>query len=152
MKYDPFTLRVALNNEGAARGELYLDDGETYSHQHGNFVWREFAAEKNKKVSKISSHNLATQKYAEAVDHVALTTYDSSNEFAKRIADVRIEKIVVLGLAAKPSSVAAAGKKVQWNFTPGVAASDKREGTASMLVIKDPKLPITADWEIVVQA
>ncbi|KAI0706628.1 hypothetical protein C8Q76DRAFT_819052 [Earliella scabrosa] len=46
MKYDPFTLRVALNNEGAARGELYLDDGETYAHQEGKFVWREFAAEK----------------------------------------------------------------------------------------------------------
>ena len=152
MKYDPFTLRVALSNEGGARGELYLDDGETYSHQQGNFVWREFVADGNKKAVKISSRNLAAQKPAEAVDHVALAKYDSSNEFAKRIVDVRVEKIVVLGLAAKPSKVTAAGEEVQWTFTPGVAASDKKEGTASVLVIKDPKLPITGDWEIVVQA
>ncbi|KAG2741021.1 glycoside hydrolase family 31 protein [Suillus brevipes Sb2] len=30
MKHDPFTLHVALDTSGNARGELYLDDGETY--------------------------------------------------------------------------------------------------------------------------
>ena len=29
MKRDPFTLRVALSTDGSARGELYLDDGES---------------------------------------------------------------------------------------------------------------------------
>ncbi|TFK89283.1 glycoside hydrolase family 31 protein [Polyporus arcularius HHB13444] len=155
MKHDPFTLRVALSNEGSARGELYLDDGETFSHRDGKFVWREFVAEKPAKKSKgvrLSSRNLAAQKPAEAVDQVALATYDSSNDFAKDVAQVRVEKVVVLGLAAKPSSVTAGGKELQWTFTPGVAASDKKEGTASVLVIKDPKLSITSDWEILVQA
>ena len=153
MKRDPFTLRVALSTDGSARGELYLDDGETYSHQQGQFVWREFAAEKAKgKGVRISSRNLAAQKPDAAVYQTALATYDSSNEFAKRIGDVRVERVVVLGLSAKPSSVKAGGKELQWTFIPGVAASDKKDGTASVLSIKDPKLSITSDWEIDIQA
>ncbi|KAI0667109.1 alpha-glucosidase [Trametes maxima] len=153
MKHDPFTLRVALGKDGSARGELYLDDGETYSHHDGNFVWREFAAAKKGKGVRLSSKNLAAQKPAEAVDSVALASYSNDNNFAKSIAGVRVEKIVLLGLSAKPSSVSVeGGKELQFTFTPGVAASDKTEGTASVLVIKDPKLSITGDWEIVVQA
>ena len=155
MKKDPFTLRVALSNDGSARGELYLDDGETYSHRDGKFVWREFVAEKPAKKSKgvrISNRDLAAQKPAEAVDQVALATYDSGNDFAKNAADVRVEKVVVLGLAAKPSSVTAGGEELQWVFTARVAASDTKEGTASVLVIKDPKLSITSDWEVLIQA
>lgn len=155
MKFDPFTLRVALSKEGSARGELYLDDGETFSHQEGQFVWREFAAEKPSKKSKgvtIKSRDLGAQKPGEAVDHVALATYDSGNEYAKRIASVRVEKVVVLGLAGKPTRVSVGGKELQWSFTPGVAASEKSEGAASELVIKDPKLPVAADWEILVEA
>ncbi|KAH9856749.1 alpha-glucosidase [Lenzites betulinus] len=156
MKQDPFTLRVALDKDGNARGELYLDDGETYSHEQGAFIWRELTAEKPAKKSKgvrISSKDLAAQKPGEAVDHVAFATYDSGNAFAKSIAGVRVEKIVVLGLPAKPSSVAAeGGKELQWEFTPGVAAADGKEGIASVLVIKDPKLGIANDWTVLVQA
>ncbi|KAI8978216.1 alpha-glucosidase [Trametes punicea] len=155
MKRDPFTLRVALDNDGNARGELYLDDGETYSHRDGNFIWREFVAEKPAKKSKgvrISSRNLAAQKPAEAVDHVSFAKYDSGNDFAKSVAGVRVEKVVVLGLPAKPSSVSVeGGNELQWSYTPGVAASEKKEGTASVLVIKDPKLSIAGDWDILVQ-
>ena len=152
MKKDPFTLRIALSNNGSARGELYLDDGETYSHRDGKFVWREFVAEKPAKKSKgvrISNRDLAAQKPAEAVDQVALATYDSGNDFAKNVADVRVEKVVVLGHAAKALSVTAGGNRHQWTFTPGVAASDKQEGPASVLVNEDPKL---SDWDILVQA
>ncbi|KAJ7840497.1 glycosyl hydrolases family 31-domain-containing protein [Mycena olivaceomarginata] len=49
MKLDPFTLRVALSKAGSARGELHLDDGVTHSHEKGQFVWREFAAQTTKK-------------------------------------------------------------------------------------------------------
>jgi hypothetical protein len=38
MKNDPFTLRVALDGQESARGELYLDDGD--------ILWREFLAHK----------------------------------------------------------------------------------------------------------
>ncbi|KAE9403333.1 alpha-glucosidase [Gymnopus androsaceus JB14] len=126
MKLDPFTLRVALSKTGTARGELYLDDGITYSHQQGELVWREFVAEQpQKKITRISSKDLASAKPESAVDGGELTTYDPKNAFAKEIEEVRVEKIVVLGLNVKPSSV-------KWEYVPGVAASDKKEGTSSV--------------------
>ena len=39
MKYDPYTLVVALDTNGEAQGKLYIDDGETYDYEHGDFVY-----------------------------------------------------------------------------------------------------------------
>ena len=155
MKLDPFTLRVALDNKGAARGELYLDDGVTYAHEKGEIVWREFIAgksEKKAKILRISSHDLAKRNPAEAVDGVALTNISPTNEFAKSIEKVRVEKIVVLGLNSKPKTVAVEGAQgLEFTYTAGVPAAGKKEGTPSVLVIKDPSVAISKDWEITVE-
>ncbi|KAF7798843.1 hypothetical protein EIP86_010069 [Pleurotus ostreatoroseus] len=153
MKHDPFTLRVALNKAGNARGELYLDDGVSFAHQDGQFVWREFKAEKQGKTVRISSVDLGSAKPAEAVDGVALAKYDGSNAFAKSVESVRVEKLVVLGLDRKPSKVQRAdGSALEWSFTAGSSASDGKEGTASILVIKNPVTRIADDWAIVIDA
>ncbi|KAH8103606.1 alpha-glucosidase [Cristinia sonorae] len=153
MRHDPITLQVALDASSSARGELYLDDGVTFNHQQGQIVWREFSAEKSGKGIKISSRDLTTQHLASAVDSVALTTYDPANAFAQSISSVRVEKIAVLGLGAKPSSVkVVGGKELEWEYSSGVSASGKKEGSSSLLVIKDPAVSVASDWEIVVQA
>lgn len=155
MKHDPFTLRVALSKKSEARGELYLDDGETFAYQTGQIVWREFVAEqpKNTKGLRISSRDLAHAKPGEAVDGVALTSVSPSNPFAKSIESVRVEKIVVLGVSSKPKSVKTeGGAELQFTYTAGVPASGNKEGTASVLVIKDPGVAISKDWAIVLTA
>ncbi|KAF7979019.1 hypothetical protein HWV62_43993 [Athelia sp. TMB] len=153
MKADPFTLRIALDKKGSARGELYLDDGETFAHEQGQIVWREFVAEQPKKSLRISSRDLAQAKPHEAVDGVALTSVNPSNPFAKSIENVRVEKIVVLGLGAKPKSVKVeGGAELEFVYTAGVPSSGKKEGTASVLVIKDPGVAISKDWAIVLSA
>lgn len=153
MKNDPFTLRVALSKSGNARGELYIDDGVTYNHQKGDFVWREFVALRKGKILRISSTNLGSTKTAEAVDSVDLVSYNPSNDYAKAIADVRVEKLVIVGLSHAPTAVKVEGIDValNWEWTPGVGADGKKEGSASVLVIKDPKVLITRDWAIVVR-
>jgi alpha 1,3-glucosidase len=153
MKRDPLTLRVALSKAGIARGELYLDDGESYNHMKGQFVWREFVAEKTtKKTLHLSSRDLGAAKPNEAVDGVALQTYDPANDYAKSIAEVRVEKIVIVGLSAKPSSVKIrGGKELVWEYVSGVASGDKKEGVASLLVIRDPKVLIVKDWSIEIE-
>ena len=154
MKHDPLTLRVALSKAGTARGELYLDDGESYNHMKGQFVWREFVAEKSSKSKslRLSSRDLGAAKPNEAVDGVALQTYDPANDYAKNIAEVRVEKIVIVGLSAKPSSVKLlGGQELIWNYTAGVASGEKKEGAASSLVIRDPKVLITKDWSIEIE-
>jgi mannosyl-oligosaccharide alpha-1,3-glucosidase len=153
MKHDPFTLRVALSKTGTARGELYLDDGTSYSYRDGNFVWREFLAEHpQKKTLRISSKDLGKSQTAQAVDGVALSTFDSANAYAKTVQDVRVEKVVVVGVSGKPSSVKVeGGEELVWEYLPGVAAGEKKEGAASVLKIKDPRVLVTADWAIVIQ-
>ncbi|KAH9485679.1 Glucosidase 2 subunit alpha [Psilocybe cubensis] len=152
MKRDPFTLKIALSKSGSARGELYLDDGESYNHMQGDLIWREFSAKEHGKHGlRISSADLAAAKPDEAVDGVALKTYNPANEFVKSVADVRVEKIVVLGLRSKPRSVKVqGGGELVYEYTPGVAASDKKGGSPSVLEIKDPRVLIKEDWSIVI--
>lgn len=152
MKFDPFTLRVALNSKNTARGELYLDDGETYLHETGNIIWREFIAESPKKGKglSLSSRDLVTQHPDGAVDGVSLSKYDASNDFAKGMSSVKVERIVILGLNGKPSKITTGdGKSLDWEFEAGVGSSGK-EGTASVLTIKNPGFIISADWDVVV--
>jgi len=153
MENDPFTLRVALSKSGSAKGELYMDDGVTYDHQKGDFIWREFTASRKGKTIRISSTNLGSAKPSEAVDAVDLVSYNPVNDYAKAVADVRVEKMVIVGLSYAPTSVKVEGSDValKWEWTPGVGADGKKEGTASILTVKDPKTLITKDWTIVVQ-
>ncbi|EGO00802.1 glycoside hydrolase family 31 protein [Serpula lacrymans var. lacrymans S7.3] len=152
MKYDPFTLRVALDKVGSARGELYLDDGETYSHQDGEIVWREFTAEteKKSKVLRVSSKDLALEKPQEAVEGNALAHFDPANAYAKKIAHVRVEKIVLVGLGKQPKAVRVeGGKELDWDYAPGVSSG--KEGQAGVLVVKDPAVTVVSDWTLVVE-
>lgn len=152
MKYDPFTLRVALDKKGFATGELYMDDGDTFGHQDGKLVWRAFNAEKQGKVLRIANTDLAAKHPSTAVDGVALAKIDPENEYAKSVDHVRVEKLVVVGLNGKPASVSVeGGKELQWTFTPGVASSDKKEGVASVLTVKDPGVGIAKEWAIIVR-
>ena len=152
MKLDPFTLRIALDSKNSARGELYLDDGESYAHTNGDIVWREFTATAKGSSVRISSADLVSQKKTETVDGVALTTYDRSNAFANSIASVKVERIVILGLGAKPSSVKTDdGRSLEWAYEDGIASSGKKEGTASVLTIKNPGVYIAVDWSIAIE-
>ncbi|KAI5122326.1 hypothetical protein M0805_002493 [Coniferiporia weirii] len=156
MQRDPFTLRVALNDAGSARGELYLDDGESYAHESGNIVWREFYAASGSGSAKegglyIRSTDLVQPYPKEAVDGVDLVAYDAANPFVKSIGDVKVEKIVVLGLTKKPTRVeTVSGHALEWEYAEGVSATGAREGMASLLTIKNPGVLVTEDWEIVV--
>jgi alpha 1,3-glucosidase len=155
MKLDPFTLRVALDKKGSARGELYLDDGETFSHRNGQIVWREFIADKPDKKAKtlrISSHDLGNKKPSEAVDGVTLKSFGSSNQFAEILESVRVERVVILGLSSKPKSVnVEGGQELEFEYNAGVAAGGKKEGEASTLTIKNPDVAISKDWAIVIE-
>ena len=147
MKHDPFTLRVALDKSGHARGELYLDDGVSYNYQRGEFVWREFVAEQaSKKVVRISNRDLGSGSVGESALGISVSRYDPGNAYAKDVAEVRVEKVVVVGLGKKPGSVKVeeTGEVLGWEYE---AAKD---GVASVLTIKDPKVLVGKDWVLLV--
>jgi len=153
MKHDPFTLRIALDNKNSrARGELYLDDGVTYNYQRGEFVWREFVAEKKGAAFKIVNRDLGSSaNLADAALGISVSRYDAGNAYARDVAGVRVEKVVVLGLGKMPTSVKVeeTGDILEWEYVPGVAAGEKnKEGVASVLTIKDPKVLVGREWTI----
>ena len=154
MRYDPYTLRIALNSAGEARGEVYIDDGNSFDHEKGQIVWREFVAKKSgKKGLKVSSKDLVGDNLKAAVDGVELSVYDPKNKFAEELdaKNVGVERIVVLGLSAKPSTVKTDdGKVLDWDWEDGVAATGKKEGGTSVLTIKNPVSFISKDWVIVI--
>ena len=154
MKLDPFTLRIALDEKGSAQGELYLDDRETFSHQDGQIVWREFVAEKPDRKDKIllvSSRDLAQEKLGEAVDGVSLKSISLSNIFSKSMESVRVERLVIIGLTNKPKAAKVeGGEELEYIYDAGVAAAGK-EGEASVLVVKDPGVAISKDRAISIE-
>ncbi|KAL5483105.1 ROT2 [Sanghuangporus weigelae] len=166
MRSDPFTLRIALNKEGRATGELYLDDGDGYAYEKGEVAWRGFEAsplgDSKKDLGKglkIRSKDLVQANLDKTVDGVDLSNapYTPSNAFAQSMQRVRIERIIVLGLETKPGSVKTSdGRTLQWEFEDGVGTVDKKskgkkEGKASVLVVKNPGVGAVEDWDIVIE-
>lgn len=160
---DPITLVAALDITGtSAAGSIYLDDGESYSNEKGEFVSRTFTlassseGSKNLVLSSRSSHPTVVSTGLDAY-------HPTENAWAKKIADVAVGEVIVLGLSTRPSCVRMVGREVGFNFEwiEGVAATaGRRRGgagkRASELIVKlasqgpDGPIPhalITQDWE-----
>lgn len=155
MKHDPFTLRVALDVDGSANGELYLDDGEGFGYQRGELVWRVFQAstthtddgkKERKREIVVRSNDLAVA----APDVVP--SYAPTNAFAKGVeeADVRVERVVVVGVDARPVSASVVlegeggARGLEWTYEAG--DGDR----AGVVIVKDPAVAITKDWTVVI--
>ncbi len=158
MKKDPFTLTIALDKLGtSARGELYLDDGETYAFEKGELVWREFTVSRDTSKNArlvIRSEDLATRFEGRFIaDGVQIETYNPKNAFVHDIASVYVERIIVFGLEKGPKSITiAGGKDLAWTFTKGTGAKGKKNGAASVLTIKAPGVHIVEDWQIKIES
>ena len=147
MWQDPFTLIVALNKEGTASGQLYLDDGDSYGYEKGEYIWRQFDWRSDGKGGSLVSTDRAS-RHSSTTN--AVTPYDDSNIWAKSIAHVNVERVVILGLKSEPSAVTVAGQAVEWTWKAGQASSGKKEGGSSELVIKNPGVGVVEGWEVVV--
>lgn len=157
MWQDPYTLVVALAKDQTAAGELYSDDGTSFAFARGDFVWRGFEFAPAAKGSKgaaavLRSVDLAAARPKDVEGLLAHTAdvgaYAPTNGWAQAIAHVRVERIVVLGLAAAPKAVRVAGQDVAFEWEKGVAASGARAGRASELTLKNPPVLVASDWEI----
>lgn len=127
MKWDPYTLILALDKNGKAHGELYVDDGETFDYQSGAYIHRSFTFENGKLSSKdIGTKGKLTDKYLKSMKNVG------------------VEKIIIVGApkawsgleTVKIGSATAElsyhpeeGKKVAWAFVraPKVAIGEDFE-------------------------
>ncbi|KAF8750413.1 Galactose mutarotase-like [Rhizoctonia solani] len=137
MKNDPFTLLMALDNQGSAGGDLYLDDGESYEHESGSLVWRQFFAQMADGGLVIAGDDLVSENLDRTVDQTALEQYNPENAFAKSIAQVRVERIIILG-SKKPKAVLKDRLPLEFTYEAGVTFDQNKDGRASVLTIKNP--------------
>ncbi|XP_057316342.1 neutral alpha-glucosidase AB-like isoform X2 [Hydractinia symbiolongicarpus] len=77
MVNDPYTIVIALNHEGKAEGELYIDDEHSLDYKNGEYI-----------SSKISMSGLT------------ITKWDTHSKFSTKS---WVERIIVVGLKTRPS-------------------------------------------------
>jgi len=128
MKFDPYTLVVALSKKGTAKGELYVDDGESFDYENGAYIHREFEFADG----VLASTNIA--KKGKLTD-----------KYLKSMKNVGVEKLLIVG----------APKDWEGKTTVKVGSSEARmewhgeeEGKAAWALIKAPKVSIADDWKI----
>lgn len=118
MKQDPYTIVVALDDNTHASGFLYVDDGESFGYEKGEYIEVYFSADEQ------GIHAVVTR---------------GSDSFAESLQKVQIEKIVVLGYPKVVEQVLVS----QDEETVGVFEID-----GSNLVIRKPRLRINESWDI----
>ncbi|KAI9350705.1 glycosyl hydrolases family 31-domain-containing protein [Obelidium mucronatum] len=126
---DPYTLIIALDDQGSAKGTLYVDDGHSYEHEtDGKYIIVDFVYEKG--VLKASS-----KRRIEESKEVGLT---------RRVVESlgsRVERLVLVGGKVKSVTVEKEGEeKRRLEF--------RSEG--NVVIVKDPKVVVGDEWKIVV--
>ncbi|XP_041809361.1 neutral alpha-glucosidase C isoform X2 [Chelmon rostratus] len=116
----PLSITVALNSQGAADGELYLDDGHSFSYRDRKaFCLRRF--------NMLSGRLLCRPACEEG-------TFDC---------DAAIQSVTVLGVKNKPSAVL-----VHLAGAEDASAAFQHTETCSRLTVSSLSLRVSMDWEI----
>ncbi|CAI6307705.1 unnamed protein product [Periconia digitata] len=141
MRYDPFTLVVALDKDGSASGTLYLDDGETFDYQQGAFIHRRFSFDGKRAI--LTSSNLDNSSRSAKLD-----------AYLKTMDKVRVEKVIIVGApkawkGKDTVTVMEEGAKESARKKSVVAEFHEGKGkAANWLVVRDPKVGISKGWKI----
>lgn len=118
MHNDPYTIIVALDNNGAAKGTLYIDDGETYKYKSNEYLYIQF---------EFSNNSLS----AKLIDTKALFPTKSW-----------VERIVILGYNKKINSEPTITTKRSGKQTLSISHDDGW----SVVVIRKPGVSLTEEW------
>ena len=133
MRFDDYTLVVSVSKEGAAEGELYVDDGDSFDFEQGQYVYRRFTL----KDGALCSVD------AEGREAGAVTP----GAWMEQMANVAVDRIVVVGAPASLDrtevEIEALGKT--WSVPVTYV---KGKGGSSYATIGRVGVPIGADWTI----
>ncbi|KAK3945149.1 2 subunit alpha glucosidase [Diplogelasinospora grovesii] len=140
MKWDDYTLVVTLPKDGkSAEGELYVDDGESFDYEKGQYIHRRFVLD--------STAKTITSVDAEGRDEKDIKPGDWMKKMQE--CEVGVDKIIVVGAPAswnkKEVTVESDGKTwtAEVEYTPA-----EKGGRAAFAVIKKVGARIGADWKI----
>jgi mannosyl-oligosaccharide alpha-1,3-glucosidase len=130
MANDPYTLFITLSGDQTAEGELYVDDGESFDYTSGAYIHRKFTLADKKLVST----NLGRKTKA-------------ASTYRKTMQDIRVERIIIVGVPKKftGKTVRVTQRGQTWET---IVTVSETKGKARSIVIRDPKVRIGQDWEI----
>ena len=125
MRFDPYTLVIVLGKEGMAKGELYVDDGDSFEYEQGAYIHRTFEFSNN----VLESKNIATKGKL-------------TDKFLKTMKDVAVERIILVGIPASwtGKSTLKGGVEIECHAAEGV--------TAAWATVKKPGVKVAEDWRI----
>ena len=125
MVHDPVTLVVAVDAEGHAEGELYIDDGHSFAFRRSQYLHRRFTFANNELIS---------------------TTLNKSTREVAYKADITIEKIILLGIPDKfDVHDKVSQKRIETSWGPLRLESGLPK---KALVLKKPDVSIDEDWTL----
>lgn len=138
MRYDPYTLVIALNSTGGAEGELYIDDGETFDYQTGAYIHRSFEFSSSDQVLASTCYDKCSGKKKAA-----------KAAFKKTMDGVHVERVIIVG--APKSWKGKTTVNVKEGGKEGEVAMvyhEGKNGHAAWVEVKNPKTRIGEDWTI----
>ncbi|CCC10772.1 hypothetical protein SMACR_04391 [Sordaria macrospora] len=135
MKWDDYTLVVTVGKDGkTAEGDLYVDDGDSYDFEKGQYIYRKFTLDGDAKT--ISSVDGEDRKKVKEGDWI------------KKMHQVTVDKILIVGAPKswdqKEVTVESEGK----TWTATVEYTPAGKGRAAFAVVKKVGARIGADWKI----
>ncbi|KAL2754869.1 glycoside hydrolase family 31 protein [Sodiomyces alcalophilus JCM 7366] len=134
MRFDDYTLVVTVNKAGTAEGELYVDDGDSYDYQNGQFIHRAFRM----------ADGSITSVDAQGRDTRAV----EAGAWLKAMDAVHVDKIIVVGAPAawdrKEVTVQSGGET--WTVPVKYHAAEK--GRAAFAVVGRVGARIGEDWTV----
>lgn len=141
MRYDPYTLTVALNTGGNASGELYLDDFETFdaarlaAYIRRRFIYTSFSADGSVTAGAGSETVAPTSRATLSSLFVGPSGGDYSPVNV-------VERVVVLGVEASPTTVnvtdAQGSRPITFTF----------DAKLKTLTLRKPAVKVAEDWVI----
>ncbi|KAF5123365.1 Glucosidase 2 subunit alpha [Metarhizium anisopliae] len=134
MRFDDYTLVVTVSKDGSAEGDLYADDGDTFDHEKGQYIYRKFSLADG----TLSSVD-AEGRSAKSV---------KAGGWLKAMSQVHVDRIIIVGAPAslnvKEVQIASEGKT--WAVKVDYHSAEK--GRAAFAVLGRVGAKISEDWSI----
>lgn len=140
MRWDDYTLVVAVGRDGGvAQGDLYVDDGDSFDYERGQYIHRRF----------VFDGAASSMVSVEADEGRAPVPAEEEGEWMRKMRSVGVDRIVVVGAPASwagKTSVRVESEGKTWDakleFTPA------QQGRAAYAVVRKIGVRIGADWKI----
>jgi alpha 1,3-glucosidase len=134
MRFDDYTLVVSVSKSGAAEGELYVDDGDTFDHEHGQYIHRKF----------VLSGNVLSSTDAESRDPTSV----KAGRWLKAMKDVSVDKIIIVGAPSSWNTKEVEVKAEGGSWKAKVQYHAAEKGRAAYAVVGRVGASIGQDWTI----